>query len=178
MGILLHRFATQRPSPRSGRVCRRQQARRTRLRAYEADEPGRGRSGYVYCDLQGRPIAREEARRRVQNEFPGPTAIRRMAAARPDASPTIPSNKARRPSPAYARPSGSDASSSGYGTQTEISDLIDHKDVGVEVVVEGGGKPSGTSGVGEFLDELSGGAEAGLEAVLYGPICDGNFFGP
>ena len=79
---------------------------------------------YVYRDLQGRPIAKEEARCRVQNEFPGPTAIRRMEAARSDASPTTPSNKARRTSPAYARPPGSDASSSGYRTPRHISKIL------------------------------------------------------
>ncbi len=79
---------------------------------------------YVFRDLQGRPIAKEEARCRVQNEFPGPTAIRRMEAARSDASPTTPSNKARRASPAYARPPGSDASSSGSRTPRHISKIL------------------------------------------------------
>ncbi len=79
---------------------------------------------YVYRDLQGRPISKEEARSMVQDEFPGPTAIRRMAANRPDASPTTPSNKARRTSPAYARPPGPDASSSSYGTPRHISNIL------------------------------------------------------
>lgn len=79
---------------------------------------------YVYRDLEGRPISKEEARSRVQNEFPGPTAIRRMAANRPDASPTTPSGKARRASPAYARPPRSDASSSSYGTPRPISKIL------------------------------------------------------
>jgi len=79
---------------------------------------------YVYRDLQGRPIAKEEARCRVQNEFPGPTAIRRLAAARSDASRTNPSNKARRTSPAYPRPPESDASSSGYRTPRHSSKIL------------------------------------------------------
>ena len=47
-----------------------------------------------------------------------------VAAAQPDASPTTPSNKARRTSPAYARPPGSDASSSSYGTPRPVSKIL------------------------------------------------------
>ena len=54
---LLHRVATQRPSPRSDRLCRCQQARRTCLRACEADEPGPGRS--LRLPRPSRPAHRE-----------------------------------------------------------------------------------------------------------------------
>jgi hypothetical protein len=42
----------------------------------------------------------------------------------------------------------------GVVPEGEVADLVDDQDVGVEVVVERLGQPSGAGGVGEFLDEL------------------------
>jgi hypothetical protein len=50
--------------------------------------------------------------------------------------------------------------------EREVAELVDDDDVRVEVVVERGLEAAGASGVGEALDELGGGGEAGLEAVV------------
>lgn len=85
-------------------------------------------AGYVLRDLKGRAITKAEARRRIQEEFPGPAARRRQGEsdeAPPSAQPEEESeNEARRPRPAYTRPPGSDASSSGRDTPRHISEVL------------------------------------------------------
>src|SRR5690606_32201483 len=56
----------------------------------------------------------------------------------------------------------------------EVANLVDDEHVGVQVVVERGLEPAGAGGVGEALDELGGGGEASLEAILDGAVGDGD----
>lgn len=81
---------------------------------------------YVYRDLDGRPISKQDARRQVQRLFPGPAAKRQKAASAND--PARPKERiqteARRPQPAFARPPASDASSSNHGTPRHISQIL------------------------------------------------------
>lgn len=87
-----------------------------------------GDAPYVYRDLEGRPIPKREASRRVKCEFPGPVAQRRQAAAREEPPPPLTKgpaqNEARRPRPAYARPPGSDASSLGDSAPCHVSEIL------------------------------------------------------
>lgn len=83
---------------------------------------------YVYRDLNGRPVAKAEAKRRAQREFPGPVARKRQQSSKPT-SPTARQEQrsekdVRRPRPAYARPPTKDASSFGRGTPQHVSKVL------------------------------------------------------
>jgi hypothetical protein len=54
----------------------------------------------------------------------------------------------------------------------EVADLVEHQDVRVRVGVERRRELAGARGVGQLLDERGRGGEAGLEAVLDGPVGD------
>ena len=114
----------QRPSPRSGRLCRCQQARRTRLRAYEADEPGPGRS--LRLPRPSRPAHRER-RSPVQGpeRVPGPHRhpAHGSRSARRLTDDSIKQGETHEPGICEGPPA-SDASSSGYRTPRHISKIL------------------------------------------------------
>ena len=67
--------------------------------------------------LQTLPGGDARAASTIRPSVPSPTSSQ-------DASPTTPSNKERRTSPAYARPPASDAASSGYRTPRPVSKML------------------------------------------------------
>ncbi|HET9983697.1 MAG TPA: IS110 family transposase [Longimicrobiales bacterium] len=78
---------------------------------------------YRFRDLAGRTIAPADAKKRVQEEFPGPAAQKRQEAARATAARGEKEEKVGRPSPACARPP-KDASSRRTNAPHPISDVL------------------------------------------------------
>jgi transposase len=87
-----------------------------------------GVTAYVYRDLDGQPISKQEASGRVRSAFPGPVAQRqRETPTGPPQDPLLqppPETKARRPSQACARPSKSNASSLGHRAPYHVSAIL------------------------------------------------------
>ena len=62
----------------------------------------------------------------------------------------------------------------GVGTVGEVADLVDHEHVGRDVTAERIGEVAVARGDREVLDELGGGDEQGVEAVLDRAVADGD----
>jgi hypothetical protein len=58
------------------------------------------------------------------------------------------------------------------GPVREVADLIDHEHVGVYIRSEGVDEPAFAGGGGQLVDELGCAGEAGVVAVLNGPVRD------